>query len=357
MTDTTGVVRTRRWEAGQIVAEGFDLAEVSDHLADPAALVWVDLLDPDHGLLERLADEIGLSDQAVEDVVEFWERPKVTRSPGHLLFVVYATRLGTSTATASASRLRLAKISAFLLPRGLITVRASDAFDMDEVVRRWDADPELLTAGPAALLYCLLDTVVDGHFETVQQIDDAVEALEDGLFDGEPLARPTQEKSFQVRRELVELRRVVLPMSEVVGVMQRYRADWRLRGRHADHTGQHPTDADERSEHVLDELDGWFADLHDHVLRVGEWTESLRDLVATVFETNLALADARLNAIMKKLTGWAAIIAVPTAITGWYGQNVPYPGFGKPLGLWLAAGAILAASGTLYVVFRRKDWI
>ncbi len=358
MTDTTGAVRTRRWEAGQVVAEGFDLAEVSDYLADPAAMVWVDLLDPDHDLLARIADEVGLAAQAVEDVVAAWERPKVTRSPGHLLFVVYATRLGATAATASTSRLRLAKISAFLLPRGLITVRASDAFDMDEVVRRWDADPELVATGPAALLYGLLDTVVDGHFDTVQQLDDAIEKLEDGLFDGEPLSRTTQERSFQVRKELVELRRVVLPMRDVVSAVQRHCAEQRPHGRLADR-GAPRTDADDRNSHeyATDALDGWFADLYDHVLRVAEWTESLRDMVATVFETNLALADARLNSIMKKLTGWAAIIAVPTAITGWYGQNIPYLGFGQPLGLWLAAVTILGASGTLYVVFRRKDWI
>lgn len=354
-TGTTGAVRTRRWQAGRVVAEGFDLAEVSDCLADPDGMVWVDLVDPDHDLLTRLADEIGLADQAVEDVVASRERPKATRSPGHLLFVVYATCLDAQEATASTSRLRVAKISAFLLPRGLITVRASEDFDMDEVVRRWDADPELLTAGPAALLHGLLDTVVDGHFDTVQQLDDAIEALEDGLFDGEPLSRATQERSFRVRKELVELRRVVLPMREVVGAVQRHRAEWRSHGDSA-HRAQHAAD-EHGEEYVSDELDAWFADLFDHVLRVTEWTESLRDMVTTVFETNLALADARLNTIMKKLTGWAAIVAVPTAITGWFGMNVPYPGFSRQLGLWLATGAILGVSGTLYAVFRRKDWI
>jgi len=310
---------------------------MADHLTDPDQMIWVDLVDPDHRLLTSLADEIGLAAQAVEDVVETRERPKATRSPGQLLFVVYATCLEPDATVASVSRFRMTKISAFLLPRGLITVRTSDMFDMDEVVRRWDADPELLVAGPAALLHGLLDTVVDGHFDTVQQLDDAIEELEDGLFDGEPLSQETQKKSFRVRKELVELRRVVLPMREVVGAVQRHREEWRQPG--------------------TEELDAWFADLYDHVLRVTEWTESLRDMVTTVFETNLALADARLNTIMKKLTGWAAIVAVPTAITGWFGQNVPYPGFSQPLGLWLAAGTILGASSGLYILFRRKDWI
>ncbi len=101
------------------------------------------------------------------------------------------------------------------------------------------------------------------------------------------------------------------------------------------------------------ELDPLYADLYDHVLRVSEWTESLRDMIATIFETNLSLQDARLNTVMKKLTGWAAIIAVPTAITGFYGQNVPYPGFGTAAGFILSTTVILVLMVVLYAMFRR----
>ena len=93
------------------------------------------------------------------------------------------------------------------------------------------------------------------------------------------------------------------------------------------------------------------------MLRAAEWTESLRDMVTTIFETNLSLQDARLNTVMKKLTGWAAIIAVPTAVTGWFGQNVPYPGFGQPWGVLFSAAVIVGVAVTLYGVFRRKGWI
>jgi magnesium transporter len=105
------------------------------------------------------------------------------------------------------------------------------------------------------------------------------------------------------------------------------------------------------------DLDGWYSDLYDHVLRVAEWTESLRDMISTIFETTLSLADARLNTVMKKLTGWAAIIAVPTAITGWFGQNVPYFGFDRQYGVWLSGGSIVVISVGLYVVFKRREWL
>lgn len=92
-------------------------------------------------------------------------------------------------------------------------------------------------------------------------------------------------------------------------------------------------------------------------MRASEWTESLRDMVSALFETHVSLLDARLNVVMKKLAGWAAVIAVPTAITGWFGQNVPFPGNGEPLGLVLSVGLIVALTGVVYVMLRRTDWI
>jgi len=170
---------------------------------------------------------------------------------------------------------------------------------------------------------------VDGHFETVQLMDDAIESLEDGLFDEKAVTREIQQRTYRVRKELVEMRRVVLPMREVVNAVQRHRS----------------------------ELDGSYADLCDHVLRASEWTESLRDMVTTVFETNLSLQEARLNTVMKKLTGWAAIIAVPTAVTGYFGQNVPYPGFGHESGFLISLAVIIAGATGLYAIFKRRGWL
>jgi magnesium transporter len=132
----------------------------------------------------------------------------------------------------------------------------------------------------------------------------------------------------------VQLRRVVLPMREVVNTL--LRRDLRL---------------------VDDAMGPYFQDVYDHVLRATEWTESLRDLVTSILETNLTIQGNRLNVITKKVTSWAAIIAVPTAITGFYGQNVPYPGFGHPSGLVDSSLLILVLSVSLYVLFRRKDWL
>ena len=101
----------------------------------------------------------------------------------------------------------------------------------------------------------------------------------------------------------------------------------------------------------------YFQDVYDHALRATEWTESLRDLVTTIVETNLTLQGNRLNVITKKVTSWAAIIAVPTAITGWYGQNLPYPGFAARSGLLTSAALIVVVSVALYTTFKKMDWL
>ena len=113
-----------------------------------------------------------------------------------------------------------------------------------------------------------------------------------------------------------------------------------------------------RDLHLVEEpMSPSFQDVYDHVLRATEWTESLRDLVTSVLETNLTIQGNRLNVITKKVTSWAAIIAVPTAITGFYGQNVPYPGFSQKSGFYASTLVIILLSGFLYWLFKRKDWL
>ncbi len=344
--DTRGVtdleeipIRTRRWTDGKLVDDGFPLSDVAGYLADEDSLVWVDLWNPEQAHLLELAGEWNLDPLAVEDSLAQGERTKATRYSTHTFLTVYATHLSwdgdDDIERGHESRLRTTRISAFVLPRGVVTVRRGTPHDIDEVVRRWDEHSDLLQYGPGALVHGLLDTVVDGQFETIQILDDAAEGVEDYLFDDQVSTRMIQRRVYRLRKELVQLRRVVLPMREIVNAVARTRAE----------QNRHP------------ELDSWYNDLYDHVMRAAEWTDSLRDMVDSIFETNLSLQDSHLNIVMKKLTGWAAIIAVPTAITGWYGMNVPYPGFGQVWGMVTGAVIIAVSAIVLYVQFKRRDWL
>lgn len=340
-------VRALAWREGGDDVRDFALERLSDHLDDPGTLVWVDLVDPTHAELNRLAEELALDPHAVEDSIAAAERAKATRHATHTFVTAYNTRIrsldgapargGKEAADPLASRLEIGRVSCFVLPRGLVTVRRGDSLDVDDLVQRWSDHRDLMKQGSPALLHGLLDAIVDGHFETIQRMDDAIEALEDSLFDERGSVRELQQRTYRLRKELVELRRVVLPMREIVATVMRHRADT-LGGQ-------------------ADDLDGWYTDLYDHVLRASEWTESLRDMITTVFETNLALQDSRLNTVMKQLTGWAAIIAVPTAVTGFFGMNVPYPGFGTAPGFIASMLVIVALGFGLYLLFRRRGWI
>ena len=321
--------RTRLYRDGAVADKGFPVSKVSDYLEDPSSVIWFDLCQPTASDLSVISEELGLHPLAVEDAVGEHQRPKVDRYQTHLFVTSYAVSLNSESGELEAD-----EIDAFVTSQALVTVRRTRNFDIDAVVRRWDGSADLAHNGVGFLLYGLLDYVVDSHFEAVQSLDTEIEALADQLFDATPRDTLVQRRTFTLRRSLVRLRRAVLPMREVLNTLLR------------------------RDLHVVDaEMAPYYQDVYDHVLRATESTESLRDLISSVLETNVALRGNRLNVITKQVTSWAAIIAVPTAVTGFYGENVPYPGFGKIAGFWTSSVIIAALSVGLYVIFRRKEWL
>jgi magnesium transporter len=323
-------VRTRLYRDGKLALTDFPVADISEHLDVEGSVIWLDLCGPRQADFDMIDEEFGLHKLAIEDALHASERPKLDRYASHLFLDAYAVDPHTATGELSVS-----EIAAFITPQALITVRKDERFDIAAVVERWDASPDLAEWGVGFLLHGLLDHLVDGHFAAVQSLDESIEQLEDLLFEeGRRHIQAVQRDSFQLRKNLVLLRRVVLPMREVLNTL--VRRDLAI---------------------VQPAMAPYYQDVYDHVLRATEWTESLRDLVTTIVETNLTVQANRMNLIMKKVTSWAAIIAVPTAITGFYGQNLPYPGFATHAGLIASSALILGLSGLLYLTFKRKDWL
>jgi magnesium transporter len=323
------MAHTRVYRDGVLAERDFPVEQVSDYLQDPSATVWLDFCEPAEADLAAISEELGLHALAVEDAVHEHQRPKLDRYETHAFLTMYSARFDPESGEVTRSEL-----AAFITSHALVTVRKDDGFDIEAVAARWDSSADLAKSGVSFLLHGLLDYVVDGHFESVQALDEQIEALEDLVFDERPDQRELQRRSFRLRKSLTALRRVVLPMREVVNALMR------------------------RDQHLVDNvMMPYFQDVYDHVLRASEWTESLRDLVATVRETQLNLQGNRLNLIMKKVTSWAAIIAVPTAVTGFYGQNVPYPGFQATSGFWVSTVVIVLLSVGLYASFKRRDWL
>ncbi len=323
------MTRTRLYRSGVLELEDFPVQDISEHIKQPGVTVWLDMCAPDADDLATISEELDLHRLAVEDAGQERQRPKLDRYDSHLFVTSYAVALDSTS-----GELDTFEVAVFVTHNAVVTVRKSERFDIDGVVARWDASPDLAKHGVSFLLHGLLDYVVDGHFAAVQTLDDEIETLEDLLFDDQSSDLSVQRRSFELRKSLVRLRRVVLPMREVVNSLMR------------------------RDLHSFDEtMTPYYQDVYDHVLRATEWTESLRDLVTTVLETNLTIQGNRLNVITKQVTSWAAIIAVPTAITGFYGQNVPYPGFSHESGFYVSTIAIVVLSVGLYILFRRRDWI
>jgi magnesium transporter len=323
------MAHTRLYRDGKLALEDFPAEDISEHLEEPGVCVWLDYCEPTQAELATISSELQLHPLAVEDAITEHQRPKLDRYDSHLFISAYGLKLDTES-----GELQTSEVGVFVTPKALVTVRKDRGVDIDGVLTRWDESKELAGHGVSFLLWGLLDDLVDGHFEAVQSLDAEIESLEDLLFAERPQEKEVQRRSFELRKSLVLLRRLVVPMREVVNSLMR------------------------RDLHVLDqEMAPYYQDVYDHVMRATDWTESLRDLVTTILETNIAIQGNRMNLAMKKVTSWAAIIAVPTAITGFYGQNLPYPGFAAHWGFWFSSALIVVVSSALYWSFRRRDWL
>jgi magnesium transporter len=324
-----GHVRTRAYRDGVLVDEDFPVAEVSERLADDRVVVWVDFLHPDASDFTGLADELGLHALAIEDAIEPHQRPKIDHYPSHLFLSCHAVRLDTEHL-----RLEKTEIDAFIGGRWLVTVRADERFAMDDVVKRWDSDPGLTSLGVGVMVYALLDNVVDGYFSVVDQFDAYYEDVSDSVFADKPLEPGQQREWFQMRRALSMFHRLVLPLREAVSGLVRH-----------------------HDVLVRPEVLPYWQDLYDHIVVVSETTDALRDLVNSLVDANLALRDYRQNQVVRTVSSWAAIVAVPTLVTGYYGMNVPYPGTGQTSGVIVSAVIMVALSVGLYALFRRNGWL
>jgi magnesium transporter len=212
ISSTRCQARTRLYRDGRLELEGFPVADISEYLADGSVTIRLDLRGPGHDDLAVLSEEFGLHPLAVQAALHHSQRPKLDRYRSHLFLTAYGARLDPGT-----GELATSELAAFITGQALITVRNDDGLDIGAVVQRWDENPDLAKFGVGYLLYGLLDYIVDGHVEAVQSLDDCMEELEDRLFDDAPHGLQVQRRSFQLRKSLVLLRRIVIPMREVVG--------------------------------------------------------------------------------------------------------------------------------------------
>jgi magnesium transporter len=288
------------------------------YVDEPGAVLWYDLDDPSEDELRTLADRFGLHPLAVEDALQEHERPKLDRYENHRFLNVYAVEFDQEP--------RKTEISAFITPQALITVHGSP-FDMQPVLDRWN-DADRPPGGVDFLVYALLDLVVDTQYRIAQRIDEAMDSVEDRMLGDGPAPRDVRRQGFTLRRHLAALRRAVAPMPEV--------------------TRSFSGDA---------HLEPYYRDVEDHARQALDLIEHSRIRITELLDDDLAEQSNELNAVTRKLAAWAAIIAIPTAVTGYFGQNVPYPGYDQWWGYVLSTLLIAISASGLYLYLKRRGWL
>lgn len=321
---------------------------------EPQARAWWLLPREAGDDLQAAADLLGLDQLAIEDLLDDREPPKVDTLGETVIVVTAAVRFDVDQ-----TRLTVDRVSVIAAPR-LLVLLADDrpAAQLIAAVRRRSPDRRFHPRAADLAIHTLLDVVVDGYGAALLTMEQCAEHLSELLFDDRPLSKADQLQAFRLRQAVTAIRRVTSPMvdvtSELAGAAGRSGSTAGSPG-----AGGNPDAAadDPLARLIRPETARRFADVRDHAMHAADSTVALRDELSSAFETNLALADVHLNQIMKKLSAWAAIIAVPTLVTGFFGMNVPYPGFGDNGGFLLGLAVMVAAVVTLFVTFRRKGWL
>ncbi|MEK7701587.1 MAG: magnesium/cobalt transporter CorA [candidate division NC10 bacterium] len=323
-----GVIACAAYAEGRRVGD-VAIPDISEVLRQPDRFIWIGLHEPDTELLREIQQEFGLHDLAIEDALAAHQRPKLERY-GDSLFVV----LRTAKLAPAADGVELGETHVFVGPRYVVSVRHGASAPLADVRARCEATPALLAKGPGFVLYALMDFVVDQFFPLVDALENQLEALEEAIFH-ERFSRETTERIYRLKRELLEVKRAVSPLVDISNRL--VRADVEL---------------------IHEDTRVYFRDVYDHAIRLNEMVDTLRELLTTALEANLSLLSVEQNEAMKRLAGWAAIIAVPTMIAGVYGMNFKFmPELDWPFGYPLTVGAMLGACAYLYYRFKRAGWL
>jgi magnesium transporter len=323
----SGVVNCAAYTGGRRVAD-VEVKDIGEVLKQTDRFIWIGLHEPKEDLLRQVQQEFGLHDLAIEDAHRAHQRPKIEWY-GESLFVV----LRTAQMNREQGRIDFGETHIFVGARYVVSVRHGSSLSYAEVRSRCETTPQLLCKGPGFALYALMDFIVDQYFPIVDVLEDELEALEAEIF-GEAFSRETTHRIYQLKRQLLEVKRAVSPLVDMCNRLMRF--DLEL---------------------IPEDTRPYFRDVYDHVIRINEMVDTLRELLTTALEANLSLIAVGQNEVMKKLAGWAGIIAVPTMIAGLYGMNFDFmPELRWSFGYPLVLGGMLVACGSLYVYFKRSGW-
>lgn len=303
------------------------LEDIPTLLAGDDGFVWLGLYEPDAALLARVKTLFGLHPLAIEDAANAHQRPKV-ESYGDTLFVVVHTTQEVET------RLRYGETHLFVGQRFLISIRHAASASYEPVRQRLENEPELLKLGPSYCLYAVLDAVVDNYLPITEEFAQTLSGLEQAIF-AERYKRSTVRRLYELKREVNLMRLAVMPLQDVLAQLRRA-----------------PDGL------IADEVKPYLRDVHDHVARVADSIDTLRDMLTTAMSVNLSLVTLAQGETVKRLGAWAALLAAPTLITSWYGMNFGnMPELELPYAYPLLGAGVALVCIVLYRLFKRAGWL
>ncbi|MEU1476949.1 magnesium and cobalt transport protein CorA [Streptomyces sp. NPDC005760] len=342
-SEPPSIVQASLYRDGVRVSSPATLADTFRELREqPSGMAWIGLARPPESELLSLAEEFDLHPLAVEDAMEAHQRPKLERYGDTLFVVLRAARY-----LDAPEEVDFGELHVFVGPDFVITVRHGAAPDLSAVRHRMEKSPELLKLGPEAVLYAILDAVVDGYLPVVAGVQNDIDEIETEVFRGDP---EVSRRIYELSREMVEFQRATRPL---VGMLHALMAGFAKYG----------TD---------EELQRYLRDVADHVTHTSERVDSFRQALSDILTVNATLVTQQQNAEMralaeagfeqneeiKKISSWAAILFAPTLVGTIYGMNFRHmPELGWSFGYPFAIGLMGVVCASLYVIFKRRDWL
>ena len=298
------------------------LESISDLIQDRQQILWLDIQDPTDEDVELLRCELGFHELALEDAVRRGQRPKIDVYTGYCFIVFYAVR-----------RRQEDEIGLFVGKNYLVTIHTGPVPEIDLTVARWRLNADRLGHGIGVVLYSLLDAIVDGCLPVVDEITEAVEVIETELFESGSGDR--QKEVFALKRELLNLRRVIAPEREVLNALIR------------------------RDDPIFGERTlPYFQDIYDHLIRITDSIDLARDQLTSLLDAQVSVVSNRLNVVMKRMTALSTILMSANLVAANYGMNFHYmPELDRPWGYGWALFLMVLTGVGLAVIFRRIDWL
>ena len=314
--------------AAKKFTKDFPAAEISDHCSDEKKIVWADVADPTSEDFTELAEEFSFHPLSIEDCRNAHQRPKVEEYDGYYFIVLYEAEL-----TGPDNHLELRELNIFLGANYLVTVHSRPIRAVETAARLWPEWQDRAEHGAGLLAYLLMDAIVDDYLPLLDVMSERMDELEDTIF-GE-FDQHSIEEIFRIKKQLLYLRRSITPLRDVFNTMLRR---------------EQPIFA--RETHV------YFQDVFDHIIRVADTIDTLRDMLGSTMDAYLSIQGNRMNMVMKRLTSIATILMSVTLVAGIYGMNFTFmPELHARYGYVFALLAMFTIGLSLYLYLRKIKWL